>query len=755
LIYLIAFGYLSYNDHKMAMQESENLTDAYSEKFANDIMIKLNSDMSIARTLTQSYEDYEKIFSSGMQNLFVDMLKNVLINNQQFYNAALNWEISSIDKNYKKTFGRVRYIYYRAEGRIIKRIDTLETDGDIIGSPYYDMKINPREDLSEPYLFSSSGKNDDLALVSSISIPIMDDKKYIGLLQFDVNLERFQYMINQVRPFKNSYGFLVSNSGTYIANHNAKLINQKIGEVDALENVENKILDKINNGNHFSYIKKDSTGVDYYVSMYPLKIGKSKSYWSFGIAVPIDVMSKKANVNVLYSIIVAIIGFLILIIVIWYISKSISKPLNYTSDIIKEMAKGNISSNIKIKVKGNDEISDIHNSLNKLIDGLESNLKFALQIGKGNLDYESKLLTEEDALGKALLEMRKSLKIAAQEEQKRKFEDQKLNWATNGAAKFAEIMRENTDKLSEFSYNVISNLVKYLNANQGGLFIINDNNKDDVIVELSASYAYDRRKYIDKKIKLGVGLVGRCIKEAETIYMTDFPEDYINLSSGLGESKPKSLLLVPIIFNQQVFGVVEMASIGEFEKYQIDFVERIGESIGSTILNVKMNERTARLLEESNLKSEELVGQEEEMRQNLEEMKATQEELEIKAAEFKSMKNALNKVALVAEFDMQGRLLDINKNFLRVLNKTREEMIGTFQGVFTIHEDESSELFRNFWNDLRQGNSRKSIQHVKINNRDVWISESYSPMFDKSGEPFKVLNISFDITKTMKEQMKK
>jgi len=752
LIYVVAFGYLSYNVHELSLNEAKELTDTYAEKYANNVMVKLNSDMSIARTLCQSFNDYKSIFSSNSQQIYVDMLKNVLISNKQFYNSALNWELGAINKNYKNTFGRIRYIGYRADGIINERIDTLDLEGNDIGGSYYKMKINPREDISEPYLFSSSGKKEDLDLISSISIPILTDEKFVGLLQFDVNLERFQDLIAEIRPFKNSYGFLISNTGTYIANINHKLVNKKINKLNPNGNINNEIVENIKKGNNFSYIEKDSAGIEYYFSHYPLKLGNSKSYWSLGIAVPIQVMSKKANENFLYSIIVAIIGFLVLIIIIWYISKGISKPLKFTSKIIKEMARGTVTSKQKIKTKGKDEISEIHNSLNILIDGLEGNLKFALQIGKGNLDYEAKSLTEDDALSKALIEMRKSLKFAEQEEIKRKAEDKKLNWSTVGEAKFAEVMRENTDKLSEFSYNVISNLVKYLSASQGGLFIINDIKKDDVFVELAASYAYNKRKYIDKKIKLGVGLVGRCIKEAETIYMTDFPDDYINLSSGLGEATPKSLLLVPIIFNQQVFGVVEMASTKEFEKYQIEFVKRIGESIGSTISNVQINERTARLLAESNLKSEELVGQEEEMRHNLEEMRATQEELEVKAAEFKSLKEALNKVALVAEFDMQGRLLDINNNFLKLLKRTRDEIIGTFQGVFTIHEEESSELFRSFWDDLRKGTPRKSVKKIKINKRDVWIAESYTPLLNKDGKPFKVVNISYDITKAMRNK---
>ena len=751
LIYILAFGYLSYTDYKASTIEAQKLTDSYAEKYANQIMVSINSDMAVARTLVQSFSEYKSFYYTNRQGIYYKMLENVLEKNPQFHNTAVHFELSAIQKAYQKDYGRVRHLFLKEGGLIKSQTDSLELKGDSVAGPYYDMKINPREEISEPYYFSPTGQKEDLVLISSLSIPIIDDKQYVGLLQFDINLERFRSMVNEIRPYEGSFGFLVSNKGNYAAIHNENIINKTIEEVIPEENLEQNILMNIKAGKQFSYIQTNSEGQLNYISYYPLKFGDSPAHWSLGVSVPYDVMLKNARENLRFSIIVAIVGFILLTLIIWLISKSISGPLSKTASIIENLAKGNISSEFKLSQLGDDEISYINKSVNTLIDGLENNLKFALQIGKGNLDYDFELSSKNDVLGKALLDMRKSLKQAAEEESRRKSTDYRLNWATQGAAKFGELMRENTDKLSEFSYNIISNLIQYLRASQGGLFIINDTKKDDIFIELSASYAYDRRKYLEKKIRMGVGLVGRCVDEQETIYMTDFPEDYLNISSGLGQATPRCLLLVPVVFNQQIFGVIEIASFKEMEKYEIEFVERIGESIGSTISNVKMNEQTAKLLEESKIQSEELVAQEEEMRQNLEEMKTTQEELERKAMDYEGVITALNSVALIAEFDMQGRLIEINRDFLRLLNKTKEEMLGTFQGAFAITKEDRRNIFRDFWNDLRRGIIKKTVQHLKINERDIYLSEAYTPIYDKDGNPYKVLNISVDITESMQE----
>ena len=91
-------------------------------------------------------------------------------------------------------------------------------------------------------------------------------------------------------------------------------------------------------------------------------------------------------------------------------------------------------------------------------------------------------------------------------------------------------------------------MVKYTNSNQGGVFIVNDNDKDNIGLEMSSCYAYDRQKFINRQIEVGEGLVGRCYQEQERIFLTDIPEDYIKISSGLGEATPTCLLVIPLAY---------------------------------------------------------------------------------------------------------------------------------------------------------------------------------------------------------------
>ncbi len=360
----------------------------------------------------------------------------------------------------------------------------------------------------------------------------------------------------------------------------------------------------------------------------------------------------------------AIILVIVSLLIAFFLSKTIIRPVIRIKDVLYKMSKGILP---KKKIKApRDEIGEMAGALNELVNGLKDTTEFSIEIGKGNFESKFTPLSEEDDLGNALLEMRKSLKNAKEEEAKRKKEDEQRNWASQGIAKFSDLLRQNNDDLEKLSYSIISNLVKYNSANQGGLFIMNEDDPENPFIELKACYAYDREKNLEKKVEHGVGLLGRAVKEGETIYLTDIPDDYIKITSGLGKENPKALLIVPLKLNEEVHGVIEMASFKPFEKYQIEFIEKICENLAATLSTVKINIRTNELLERTQQQAEEMKAQEEEMRQNMEELQATQEEsqrreqeLEKKVEEYEEMKKQQEKlIKKLAGGNLSGNLIN-------------------------------------------------------------------------------------------------
>lgn len=352
------------------------------------------------------------------------------------------------------------------------------------------------------------------------------------------------------------------------------------------------------------------------------------------------------------SIILAIIFIVLGLIGAFWLASSITKPVNYIKDLVVKLGKGILPDSSSRRF-GNDEIGEMADAVDKLVYGLKETSFFAENIGSGKYDSEYQPLSENDVLGNALIDMRGNLKRVAEEDKKR-------NWTTEGLAKFGDILRRNNDNIAKLSDEIISNIVRYTKSNQGGLFIINSENDDDKFLELTACYAWDKKKYLEQKIYEGEGLTGQAWLEAETIYMTEVPQDYVMITSGLGEANPNSLLIVPLKVNDEIYGVIELASFNRFADHEREFVEKIAENIASTISSVKINERTSKLLNESREMTEQMRSQEEEMRQNMEELQATQEEMERSQRDREDKEKIINYTNMMIELDAKFNVTSIN-----------------------------------------------------------------------------------------------
>ncbi len=366
----------------------------------------------------------------------------------------------------------------------------------------------------------------------------------------------------------------------------------------------------------------------------------------------------------------------------------------------------------------------LESRIEELTQIIKRNSEFARQIGEGNLDIEINV-PPDDELGQALLLMRNNLR----ETYKRETE---LGWITKGKEIIGDILRYHND-IEKLAYETVVSIVNYIGAIQGAFFIFDE--KNNVLVN-HATYAYNRRRYIKQEFKIGQGLVGQAAYEKAIIYRKEIPEEYFTISSGLlGEQKPKTILISPLLGDEKLQGVIELASFEEdIPERTIKLIEEVSGIIGQTVFNLKINKRTEELLQESRLMTERLKKNEEQLKRQAEEMRRAQEELqEVNRrleAQIKEVERTRKRLYALLEnasevifiYNKDGIITYTSPSIKHILGYDPDEMIG--KNGFEIFSPEVNQKIKQaFITLLNNPNEPIALEYVfkKDGKEEMWL----------------------------------
>lgn len=362
------------------------------------------------------------------------------------------------------------------------------------------------------------------------------------------------------------------------------------------------------------------------------------------------------------------------------------------------------------------EADKINLRLNSQTQNIHKVATFAEEIGNGRYDIDFEVSDDSDTLGKTLQNLRDKLHENNQKESLQ-------NWEMRGKDQIGQILRLHND-VNLLSYEVLEALIKYIDVVQGVFYIYDD---EANVLRISASYAYNRKKYLKDEVRIGDGLVGQAAIERDIIHRTEIPEYYLSITSGiLGEKKPDSLLIVPLFMEEKLQGAFEFASVKEFKPHEVAFVKEIAEIVARTFYNLKITEKTERLLRESQEMTQELKENEEELRQNAEEMRLTQEELEKtnthleeKIEEVNQSQKRLfslleNASELITIYDADKKLKYVSPSVNNILGYNEDDMFGGKD--FDRINKKGQTIINKMFEDLleRPGESQK-IQYSYLN----------------------------------------
>jgi signal transduction histidine kinase/DNA-binding response OmpR family regulator/HAMP domain-containing protein len=292
---------------------------------------------------------------------------------------------------------------------------------------------------------------------------------------------------------------------------------------------------------------------------------------------------------------------------------------------------------------------DLTDNVNQLAANLTTQVRaiaeVATAVTKGDLTRSIKVEAsgEVAALKDNINEMIRNLKDTT-------LKNSEQDWLKTNLAKFSRMLQGQKD-LVTVGRLILSELVPVVSAQQAVFYIL-DTNKDTPQLGLLASYADKGQSAIGRKLELGEGLIGQCALEKEKILLTSAPPDYIRIASGLGVAAPQSIIVLPVIFEGQVKGVLELASFERFNPTHQAFLDQLTESIGIVLNTIEANMRTEDLLKQSQSLAQELQSRQEELQNTNQELQEKagllahqNEEVERKNREVEQARQALEEKA--------------------------------------------------------------------------------------------------------------
>jgi signal transduction histidine kinase/HAMP domain-containing protein/ActR/RegA family two-component response regulator len=273
-----------------------------------------------------------------------------------------------------------------------------------------------------------------------------------------------------------------------------------------------------------------------------------------------------------------------------------------------------------------------------------------------NVEASGEMAMLKDNLNAMIRNLRETMRVNTEED-----------WLKTNLERFTRMLQGQRD-LSTVSNMILSELAPLVSAQHAVFYVLTDlADGGDPVLQFQAGYGYKERKHLASFFKLGEGLVGQCALEKERILLTEVPGDYVQISSGLGESPPLNIIVLPILFEGSVRAVIELASLNQFSRTHQSFLDQLTESIGLVLNTVDATSVTERLLEQARSQAEELQSRQEQLGQSNAELAEQAALLADKNAEVESK---------YREVEAAKRLVEEKATELSVSSKYKSEFIA-------------------------------------------------------------------------------
>jgi len=724
IVFSAALGYVIQNMSRQFIETVQTEQECKATNIIYRVESEVNVYTSKVQTMANILAQYERLENVDRRKYFVDVLQTELGYDKSAMSLWTLWNPEvldgldeEIDESTGQPYGTFRVAYKRNGFNDVQKVPV--NLGFLSGRGLGFLRDTNKVSVVGPYTFRYSHKKGTVNLLT-IGAPIMQWDSFVGTVGMDFDLASLADTLKSISKESN-FNIYLSADSLIVYHPDTSLVCQH----DSL--VMPAGCDSIGYTT-FNALDMDKKMANFYFS--PIYLNHTDARWKVMVSSQLRNVYSQTNKYMVATIFIVIIGIVVMIILMSMLCKEVSQSLMRINNRLGNMSLGILAHREKRNVLFHDEISSLAEALDTLVDGLFASVDFANEIGKGNLEAEYKLLSDDDTLGKSLMAMQKSLKNSQVEKDKKKKLDDQRNWINHGLAEFGDLIRQDNSDMNIFAANVLSELIKYCEMAQGAIYLRTDDMEYDEGVgfkyECKAAFAYGKQIMLDKVIDAKDSVLGQSVEDQKVIYLENVPERYVTLNQGTKDNaRPRNVLVVPMVVNDVTFGAVELVSYKPIEQYCIDFVTHLCENIASVISSIKTNKNNEQLLEKSKYQKEELEQHEEEMQQNLEEMRATQEESDARQSILMSQISSYYRILNVAELDAEGRITNISSNLADILGLSVANARGVLYSSVTTGSETERREFEDDWAELLQNESNNRLVRTIVRNKKLWLNEHY------------------------------
>ncbi len=464
---------------------------------------------------------------------------------------------------------------------------------------------------------------------------------------------------------------------------------------------------------------------------------KAKEFYSTAV--------ETKNDSIIYTYILTIIAIFFSFLIAFQITRNISVPVSDLTEMLLKASEGDLEDDVLID--RNDELGQMGRSFQKMIETQREIAGLTDEVAKGNYSVTIQPRSDKDRLGFSLGNMTTRLaEMSAMH--------QEQIWLNQSLTELVGKIRGKLD-LFEVAEDICEYLAEKLRAQVASFYILEESG--DLI--LHGDYAFHLRKSLSDKVRMGQGLLGQAARSGKLISITEVPDDYIRISSSLGDTHPANIVVSPFLHEGKVKGVVEFASHLVIDGNRLKLLEKSMESVGVAVSAIQVHQQINSLLEETRINNNTLQSQQEELRAVNEELEEKAKSLLDSEAELQSQQEELrvtneeleekNRSMTDKQKEIEQKNIDLEDIRSHLELKARElETSGRYK----------SEFLANMSHELRTPlNSLLILAQDLRNNKDKNLTEvqlqSAEVIYKGGNDLLKLINEILDLSKIEAGQM--